>query len=413
MQLFVIITSYKEEVTIGRAVEQIICPNTDLWPVLSLFITSPDQPTLKKAEEVCQKHGFKNFHMIQDYGQGKASALNLAVETITKSYAVNPVYDLLILTDGDMYVANDAIKNLLIPFTSVDYKASGGILNTVNSVTLEKSAGSYTAEVAGVGGHPVSLDSRTNMFGYFSHLFCEAAHVRRLKNRQQFNNKPENTGNDLDQAQTNSQDELKYGVDACKPADFVPMSGYLYAIKFVDGLFPIPPNVRAEDAYISKKLVDLGYLIGYAPEALAYVRFPKNFSDWVKQKTRSLGGNVQLAGVGYRHSSVLAKGFKLRLLHTPSKEEGSNHIELSSLPSTVQDTKMLGIKALNRKTSRSIKQDLAMLFFPLTFAKTPKEFVWSLVLYPLRLYLWLKIYFNHIFNRYPTGMWERIESTKQ
>lgn len=304
MQLFVIITSYREESTIGQAVEQIICPNKGLWSQLSLFITSPDDPTLKKAEEVCQSVGFQNYRMLKDTGAGKASALNLAVKTITTEYSVSPKEDLIILTDGDMYMANDAIKNLL---------------NRLQD------------DLGGVGGHPVSLDSRASMFGYFSWLFCEAAHQRRLADRS------------------------------------IPMSGYLYAFRLVDGLFPIPPTLRAEDAYISQKLVAQGFTYAYAPDALAYVKFPKNLSDWYKQKTRSLGGNIQLKS--FKSTKAYAK-------------------------------------------DRSILQDLRMAFFPVTFAKTPKELWWSFVLYPLRLVLWLKIYVNHVLNRYASGMWERIESSK-
>lgn len=327
MRLFVIITSFKEEATIGKAVEQIICPNKDLWLRLSLLITSPDEPTLKKAEEVCQRVGFDNYRLLKDAGEGKASALNLAVKTITNYYPVSPKGDLLILTDGDMSVANDAIKNLL---------------NCLKD------------DLGGVGGHPVSLDSRTTMFGYFSRLFCEAAHKRRL-------------------------------VDPT-----VPMSGYLYAFRLIDGIFPIPSQVRAEDAYISQKLFSQGYSYGYAPDALAYVKFPKNLSDWYKQKTRSLGGNVQLKSLN-RSVEIVAgsDGSSGSSLNTPSKTQTAGHVK-----------------------DRSVLQDLQMVFFPIAFAKTPKELFWSLLLYPLRLFLWLKIYFNHAFNRYKSGMWERIESSK-
>lgn len=376
MNLFVIITSYKEEATIGKAVEQIICPNRDLWSQLRLIITSPDQDTLKKAEEVCQTYGFVNFRLLQDLGQGKASALNLAVETITKEYSINPKEDLLILTDGDMYIAEDAINHLLGRFSSAQNprseqnpsvcKKPKSLTNTDKSifnVDTGDQADPNAKMLSGVGGHPVSLDSRTTMFGYFSHLFCEAAHKRRLHNDSLFCN-----------VKSDKHDDNAY----FGSQNFIPMSGYLYAFSLVDGLFPIPPQVRAEDAYISQKLLPLGYSYGYAPKALAYVKFPKNLSDWYKQKTRSLGGNVQLKSLRESTSDVSA---------------------------SVEDS-------MRCFKSRSILQDLEMVFFPLTFAKTPKEFLWSLLLYPLRLFLWLKIYFNHAFNRYKSGMWERIESSK-
>ena len=307
MTIYIIITSFNEPATIGKAVEQIICPNRDLWPYLRIVVVAPDELTLKGAEKVCQKCRFENVRLIQDFGRGKPTALNIAVETITKGGIGTSSDDLLILTDGDVYLENNAIKNLLKHF---DDSAMGG-----------------------AGGHPVSVDSRQNMFGYFSHLFCKAAHVRRLKT-----------------------------ID-------IPMGGYLYVIRgdLLNQVFPIPAQIRAEDAYISQKILSLGYRIAYAPNALVYVKFPKNLSDWYKQKTRSLGGNVQLSD-----------------LPLPS----------SSLP------------------SRSITQDLRMLFFPLLFAKSSEELFWSLLLYPLRFLLWVKIYYNHILRRYKSGAWDRIESSK-
>ena len=299
MKVFVIVTSFNEPETIGKAVEQIIGPNRDLWPLIQLLVIAPDQSTLKVAEEVCQKYSFENFKLIKDPGQGKPAALNIAVGTITNSGASNQPDDLLILTDGDIYLEDDAIKKLLNQFADPHKEA--------------------------VGGHPVSADSRTNMFGYFSHLFCSAAHLNRQKD----------------------------------PA--IPMSGYLYAIRtsVLAKIFPLPEVVRAEDAYISQKLLFLGSKFTYASDAVVYVKFPKNFTDWFKQKTRSLGGNVQAS-----------------------------------------------------MSARSILQDFRMMFFPLFFAKSLKELLWSLLLYPLRLLLWIRIYFNHFLKRYKSGAWERIESSK-
>jgi len=307
--MYVVITSFNELATIGKAVEQIICPNRDLWSSLQLIVIAPDEPTLKKAETICQKYKFENVQLVKDSGQGKPMALNIAVETITRGGVGILSDDLLILTDGDVYLGNEAIKNLL-----------------------------KLKDCGGVGGHPVSVDSRQNMFGYFSHLFCEAAHVRRLKDRH-----------------------------APLAMMIVPMSGYLYAVRgdLLGQIFPIPTQVRAEDAYISQRILSLGYKIGYAPNALVYVKFPKNLGDWYRQKTRSLGGNVQLAD--------------------PS---------------------------LHLSPRRSVFQDLQMIFFPLLFAKSYKELYWSLLLYLLRLFLWVKIYYNHALKRYKSGSWERIESSK-
>jgi len=217
---------------------------------------------------------------------------------------------ILIFTDGDVYVEDGAIKRV--------------------EALLR-----LRPNTAGVSGHVVSLDSRNTLFGYFSHIFCSAADARRKSNPT------------------------------------TPMSGYLYAIKKIQGLFPIPENLRSEDAYISARILQQNLKIAYASEAKVFVHFPKNMKDWINQKTRSLGGNLQLRKTG-----------------------------LFPADSTQYYRK------------RSIFNDLSMAFYPMKFAKNPKELLFSLALYPLRLYLWVRIYLIHSTNSYKSGPWERILSTK-
>ncbi len=290
----VIITAFKEEKTVKEAVRGIVFHNMDLANRMEVLVIAPDQPTLDSAKAELDLCGYKNYQILKDSGEGKPNALNMAVEKANG--------DILIFTDGDMHISDNAIKDLLKHFED--------------------------EEVGGVSGRPTSSDARNSIFGYYSHLFCEAAHKRRLGKH------------------------------------FVPMSGYLFAIRRQNSLFPLPNELRAEDAYISSKIIETGKKIIYEPEAIAYVKFPKNLNDWIKQKTRSLGGNIQLE------------------------------------------------KFTSKKHSRSILQDLQMALFPLTFAKTPKEFGYSILLYPIRLYLWIKIYTIHKQNKYKTGAWERIESSK-
>lgn len=298
MEFTVILTSYKEEKSVKKAIECILPPNKNIWNKMQLIIVAPDSKTLESAKsKIAEYKGYKDFLVLRDKAKGKPAALNLAVE--------NAKNEILILTDGDMYVSDNAIKDLVRYFEA--------------------------PRVGGVSGHPISLDNKNTQFGYYSHLFCEAAHTQRLKK------------------------------------DFVPMSGYLYAMRKIKGMFPLPEEIRAEDAYISEKVMAAGYDIKYDENSIAYVHFPKNLKDWVKQKTRSLGGNIQ------------TKNF---------------------------------IPAEFPHKNRSITQDLQNALFPLNYASTPKEYLYSLALYPLRLYLWIKIYFQHYTGTYSKGLWERIESSK-
>lgn len=310
MNFSVIITTYKEPESIKTALSAVVEPNKGFFSKAELIIIAPDDETLAAAENEIKKLKLNenNYRIIKDEGKGKPAALNLAIKQAKGK--------IIFLTDGDMYISENAISEILPLFN--------------------------TEEVGGVSGHPISLDGRGSMFGYYSQLFCEGAHQKRLID--------ENT----------------------------PMSGYLYAIRNLPALFPLPEEIRAEDAYLSKKIQSLGYKTVYAPEALAYVHFPKNFKDWINQKKRSLGGNIQLKY--YNTGQALVK---------------------------IPHHKQTGL------SNRSMLQDLEMVFFPLTFAKTPKEFFFSLALYPMRLYLWLIIYYNHLMKKYASGMWQRIESSKR
>jgi len=305
MNISVVITSYNEPNTIGKAISQILKSSTEN---LELIIVAPDDQTINSAKsEISKYKNFKRFKILKDKGIGKPSAINLGVK--------NASGDILVFTDGDMYIDDNAIPLLLKGFAG--------------------------ERVAGVSGHPVSLDDRNTFWGFSSHLFCYGAHIMRAR--------PERAS-----PKTTSS----------------PMSGYLYAIKMTDStkkLFPIPTDIRAEDAYISKKITEMGYKINYVPDALAYVKFPKNLSDWIKQKKRSLGGNIQIQ----KRATLISKGCQ-----------------------------------------RGIIQDISNALIPIRFASSIKEYLYLLGIYPLRLYLWLIIYIQHHKNNYSTGRWEQIKSSK-
>ncbi len=148
---------------------------------------------------------------------------------------------------------------------------------------------------------------------------------------------------------------------------FFPMSGYIMAVRKID--FEIPSNVLSDDAYISYSIRNEGKQIAYAPSAKCYVKYPTNIKDYYKQKVRSLGGFIQLKQFG-----VFKKD----------------------------------------KQSRSILIELKYASFVLGYATNVKEFIWSLLLFPIRLITWLRIYWERgiLKKDMPKLGWERIESTK-
>jgi cellulose synthase/poly-beta-1,6-N-acetylglucosamine synthase-like glycosyltransferase len=149
--------------------------------------------------------------------------------------------------------------------------------------------------------------------------------------------------------------------------NFFPMSGYIMAIRNIK--FDIPEDVLSDDAYISYMLRNSGYEIAYTPKARCYVKFPTTLKDYYKQKVRSIGGYVQLERYG-----IFQKD----------------------------------------KQSRSFLIELNYFFYVFKYSETFREFIWSFLLFPIRLWTWIRIFWERTILKkgMPKGGWERIESTK-
>jgi cellulose synthase/poly-beta-1,6-N-acetylglucosamine synthase-like glycosyltransferase len=218
-----IITAYKEEKSIGKTLDNILLENIKNHEII---VSCPDQPTANVVKKYQKKH--KNIKLIKDPGQGKPVALNLIFKKAKG--------DILVLTDGDVYINKNAIKNLVECFK-------------------DKKVGAVT-------GRPISTNSRNNILGYWSHLLTDVgAHETRKKLASQ--NK------------------------------FLVCSGYLYAIR-KRLIKEIPKNSLSDDAVISSMIAEQGYKITYSPKSKVYVKYPTTFEDWIKQKKRSTGGYLQL-----------------------------------------------------------------------------------------------------------------------
>ncbi|HCC67831.1 TPA: hypothetical protein DEP90_01290 [Patescibacteria group bacterium] len=147
---------------------------------------------------------------------------------------------------------------------------------------------------------------------------------------------------------------------------FFPMSGYIMAIRNIN--FDIPENVLADDAYISYTLRNMGLEIGYIPNAKCFIKYPTTLNDYFKQKVRSIGGFIQLKQYGI---------FK------------------------------------RDKQSRSLGIELKYCFFVFKYAKNIKEFFWSILLFPIRLWTWKRIFWERkILHKSFAKTWTRVESTK-
>lgn len=218
----IILTAYKEEKTIGRAIESILKNKLQNY---ELLVLAPDKETIDIAEKYSKTN--KNIKIIQDPGHGKPNALNLAFKKARG--------DILILTDGDVYISENAIQFVLEKFKN--------------------------PKIGAVTGRPVSINDRKTMFGFWAYVLSDIAHKRRLKSliirKRMF------------------------------------CSGYLYA--FRKGIIEkIPTETLSEDGFISHLIYSKHYEITYSPESKVYVKYPDNFKDWINQKKRSVGGYNQI-----------------------------------------------------------------------------------------------------------------------
>jgi len=289
----VIITAYREERTIGKAIEQIL---PQLEKKDELIVTAPDRETI----EVVQRYKDKRIRFIQDEGKGKPLALNKVLNIVKGK--------ILIFTDGDVFIEEDAIERICKPFEN-------------------KKIGAAT-------GRPISMNGKQSMLGYWSNLLTDAgAHKFRLSKR--------------------------------KKGKFIMVSGYLFAMR--KGLVEeIPENTLSDDAAISHIIYNKRYEIVYVPSAKVYVKYPDNFNDWIKQKLRSAGGYSQLKK---------------------------------------------GVKA--KESSRNFLKEGIHIHWALSYPRTIKEYVWTLILVLARIYLWWIIIWNiKLKKKEFNKIWLRVESTK-
>ena len=244
----IIITSYKEKESIGKAIESFVKQN--IKEDYELIAAATDEETGNEIKKYERK--YKHVRYFKDKGKGKMSALNELFK-VAKG-------DILILSDGDVFVSEDSVKNILDKFKD--------------------------EKIGCVTGRPVSLNNKKDKMGYWSHLLCDAgAHLTR-KERSERN-------------------------------EYITCSGYLFAFRNMIKEFPrdVP-----EDAYIPFWFFRKGYKIGYVPEAEVYVKYPNNFKEWMEQKKRIAKAyenykNITIEG----EKSPMMKSFLRELIEGPGK----------------------------------------------------------------------------------------------
>ncbi len=221
----IIITSYNEPKSTLRAVNSFL--NQKTKEKLRVTVVDP----FPEVEKFLRKNiKDKRFNFYPDPGEGKSYALNL----LFQEYNSSSSDDIFVSTDGDVYVSVNAIAEISKAFK-------------------DKEIGAVTA-------HPVPIDSRNSMYGYWAHLVFDGIHKARLK--------------------------------LSKEKKFFECSGYLFAIR-KNVIFDFPMET-SEDSIIPYLFWKKGYKIKYLPEVEVYVKNPDNWKDWLLQKIRNIKAHENL-----------------------------------------------------------------------------------------------------------------------
>jgi cellulose synthase/poly-beta-1,6-N-acetylglucosamine synthase-like glycosyltransferase len=224
----IIITSYNEPKSTLRAVNAFLKQKTkenirvtvvDPFPEVEFFLK-------KNIED-------KRFNFFLDPGEGKSYALNL----LFQEYGSKDKSDLFVSTDGDVYVSENSIEEIIKSFKN-------------------KKVGCVTAR-------PTTVDTRETKYGFWSHLLFDG--IDRVRKR------------------LSKQDK------------FFECSGYLFAIR--KGVIFDFPIETSEDSIIPYIFWEKGYKIKYLPEVKVYVKNPDNWKDWKNQKIRNIKAHENLTKI--------------------------------------------------------------------------------------------------------------------
>lgn len=292
----IVITSFNEPKTIGKAIDSFI--SQDIKEKYELIVAAPDAETHKIVKSYKKKN--KNVKLFKDPGKGKSYALNLLLPALKG--------EILIFSDGDVFVSRNSVDEVLELFK-------------------DKKVGCVT-------GKPVSVEDRRTLFGYWSHLLCDAAHKMRTNRNTR--------------------------------GEFLECSGYLWAFRNkVVKKFPLDVG---EDTIVPIMFYLKGYKIKYAPKAEVYVKYPSKINDFLKQKRRTAGA----------HDNI------------------EKYTALNKIPR---------MKTFFNELSGGLG-----LFF---YSKNIKEFFYTFILFPFRLYIWANLFYNSkIRKKKYSDAWKKVASTK-
>lgn len=215
----IIVTSYNEPEATLKAVNRIL--SEDIKTEFKVIVADP----FIEVEKYLKKNiKDKKFEFFLDPGEGKAQTINI----LLKKYYSKNKNDLLIFTDGDVFIEKNSIIELIKGFED--------------------------SKVGCITGRPVSIDSRKTKYGYWSKFLFSGIDMVRKK--------------------------------LSKDSKFFQCSGYLFVIR--NGILKEVPIDVPEDCIIPYLVWKEGYKIVYSDKAIIYIKYPSNWKDWINQKIRTI-----------------------------------------------------------------------------------------------------------------------------
>ncbi len=224
----IIITSFNEPKATLRAVNAFLAQKINKKFKITVVDPFPEVETFLKKEIKDKRVDF-----FLDSGEGKSYALNLLFQEI---YSKDK-NDIIILSDGDVYVSQNAVSEILTAFEN--------------------------PEIGCVTGKPVPLEDRKAKYDYWANFLFDAAHKLRKK--------------------------------LSDKKSFFECSGYLFAIR--NGIIKEFTIDASEDSIIPYLFWKRGFEIYYADKAEVYVKNPDNWNDWKNQKIRNIKGHENLSKI--------------------------------------------------------------------------------------------------------------------
>jgi len=244
----VIVPIYNEEKGITKCIESIL-PQISITDEIIVVASGCTDGTIDAVMNIPDN---RVRLIVQKEREGKASAINLAV---SKSFG-----DVIVQTDGDVFLEENAINKLLL--------------------------WSNIPDCVAVSGHPIPIIPENNIFFDWTIMSYRKIHDLRTKENAE--------------------------------GKFWHLSGYLLAFK-KEAFVNLPFAKGAVDAVMGMQLKEKGK-ISYASDALVYVKAPLTIKDFVAQKARVRAGFANLKGTRTAQSEIgsfFPELFKIKIWRWP------------------------------------------------------------------------------------------------